>query len=242
MVPSKETFFEKLSRFFVCGSPYSCAEFIFDIPFPFPYLYIMSIYAGKRGEIGLGWHLPAPANLVERAKRILPGGNMPDLDLVALLLDTDGKLVRLGHSIQKNGKVLPLIDSDVIYFHNLRGPGNAIHHSGDARKGAYEQEDESITLFFEGIPPVYKRIRCMVLLWNKLSQNAGDVSFEAAWTFRDAEGKQVIHQKIQDDTLRKGGMIFMDFVRGSHAKWTYEIMNTPIVGETLADFIRPYVR
>lgn len=202
----------------------------------------MSKYAGKRGEIGLGWHLPAPANLVERAKRMLPGGDMPDLDLVALLLDADEKLVRLGHSIQKNGKVLPLIDSDVIYFHNLRGPGNTIQHSGDVRKGAFQQEDESLTIYFEGIPSVYKRIRCMVLLWDSLPQKSGNVPFEATWTFRDEEGKQLVHLEIKEEALRKGGLILMDFVQDSQNKWTYEILNTPVVGDSLADFIRPYVR
>lgn len=167
---------------------------------------------------------------------------MPDLDLVALLLDADEKLVRLGHSIQKNGKVLPLIDSDVIYFHNLRGPGNTIQHSGDVRKGAFQQEDESLTIYFEGIPSVYKRIRCMVLLWDSLPQKSGNVPFEATWTFRDEEGKQLVHLEIKEEALRKGGLILMDFVQDSQNKWTYEILNTPVVGDSLADFIRPYVR
>ena len=99
--------------------------------------------------IGLGWD-------VRKEKRGLfsPKVEDYDLDAIAFLLDSDGKVADLGDK---------LIGGDVVFFNSLRHPSGSIWLTGDNRTGEGDGDDEQIICLLNKIPQRYDKILFIVI-------------------------------------------------------------------------------
>ncbi|MEZ4686366.1 MAG: TerD family protein [Bacteroidia bacterium] len=105
-------------------------------------------YDLRKLQIGLTWSKGQGPGLFKPFQRFLREKKSGiDLDLVACLLDKDGCIANLGHTMNKQNRPVPLVNSDVIYFNNLSLPDQSIVHSGDNRTGELKVDDEVITFF-----------------------------------------------------------------------------------------------
>ncbi len=127
----------------------------------------------SRITIGLGWDL-------KKKKQGLLGGLFGgggggnddfDLDAIAFLLDQNGKVANLGRTVNMQGRQVGLVDSDVIFFNNLRHPDGFITHTGDNRTGAGDGDDEQITVTLGQVPQRYQRIQFMVCIFQGATRN-----------------------------------------------------------------------
>src|ERR1043165_1981683 len=73
--------------------------------------------------IGLGWDVRKKEGGF--FSKLLGGGNDEDYDLdaIAFLLDSNGKVANLGRTVQaSDGRQIGLYESDVIFFNNMKHP------------------------------------------------------------------------------------------------------------------------
>src|SRR5690606_25973551 len=83
--------------------------------------------------VGLGWDVrQRQGNFLGK----LFGGKEEeyDLDAIAFLLDSNGKVVDLGRTVQaQNGKQVALYGGDIIFFNSMKHPSGHIWLTGDNR-------------------------------------------------------------------------------------------------------------
>lgn len=94
----------------------------------------------SRFYIGLGWNAPAVA-----------GGNEYDLDVSAIILGADGKL------LAGNGK-------NFVFYNNLKSPTDAVIHTGDNLTGAGDGDDEVLYIDVSKLPPEADEVSILVTI------------------------------------------------------------------------------
>ena len=97
-----------------------------------------------------------------------------DLDVVAFLLNSAGKVADLGKT--ENGKP-SLVDGDIIFFNSLRHKSGQIWLTGDNRTGAGDGDDEQIIVKLNTLDACYEKIVFIVQIYNgtQLQQHFGKV-------------------------------------------------------------------
>jgi stress response protein SCP2 len=93
----------------------------------------------SRVTIGLGWDVVEQKGLM--SKLFGKKEDEYDLDVIAVLLDENGKIANSGKNL-KNG--------DVIFYNNLKHPTGKVWLTGDNRIGAGEGDDEQVICELDG--------------------------------------------------------------------------------------------
>ena len=163
-----------------------------------------------------------------------------DLDAIAFLLGKDGKVKDLGRD--RSGNVT-LVNSDVVFFNNLRHPSGAIWLTGDNRTGDGDGDDEQIIVRLNDLPPQYESIVFVVAIYQgkDKGQNFGKVS-NAFIRAVDARGREICRYNISGDATYSQcfSMTFAQVTRQGSG-WEFRAIGTPHQTDRIVDVLKNYI-
>ena len=129
-----------------------------------------------------------------------------DLDLIALLLDSNDKLINRG----------------VIYFGNLKGDGIYLH--GDNRTGAGDGDDERIRLDLEAISPYVQKIVFVVTIHEAMAKRQTFGMIDNSYVrLLDAENneKELCRFNLKEDGSTSTSVIFAELYKAG-SEWEFK--------------------
>ena len=188
--------------------------------------------------IGLGW------DVQEQKKGFLGGlfgGNSAeyDLDVIAFLVGSNGKVNNLGRDAQGN---VTLENSDVIFFNNLKHRSGQIWLTGDNRTGAGDGDDEQIIVKLNSLAAEYHKIVFIVQIYNgaKNNQHFGQVK-NAFIRAVDGTGKEMVRFDLsgigQYDQQRS--LLFAELVRQNNG-WKFNAVGNSSTSDNFVEWLKKY--
>lgn len=192
--------------------------------------------------IGLGWDINE-----EKRKGLVEGLLAKkvedyDLDVAAFLCGPDGKVHDLGRDA--TGKAT-LLQSDVIFFNNLRHRSGCIWLTGDNRDGAGEREedDEQIVAKLNDLPDAYSKVVFVVQIYEgrKRGQSFGKVQ-NAFIRALDARGREMVRFDLSGGAGYEDSrsMLFAELVR-EPGGWKFNAIGQASESDTLVEWLKRYV-
>lgn len=158
-----------------------------------------------------------------------------DLDVIAFLCGNDGKISNLGNK---------LIDSDVIFFNNLRHRSGCIWLTGDNRTGAGDGDDEQIIVKLNDLPETYSKIVFVVQIYQgeKNNQSFGQVQ-NAYIRAVDGNNKEMVRFDLSGGEAfsQYRSMLFAELVREPHG-WSFNAIGTPDKSDSFVSWLKHYLR
>jgi stress response protein SCP2 len=198
----------------------------------------------RKLQIGLTWSKGPNGPLLNPFQRFMGEKQTNvDLDLIACLLDKDGYIANLGHTMQRNNRPVPLINSDIIYFHNLSLPDQSIVHSGDNRTGEQLVDDEVITIFPDQLATRFDRIIFMVMIFDgkRHALDFGKVD-GAHIELRDIRKNVICRLELSEAPAGSHALTFLELARTASGSWRCQPVHQFHEFDSLAELLRPYVR
>lgn len=191
--------------------------------------------------IGLGWEI----NQDKRGG--LTGGPFArtaedfDLDVCAFLCGPDGKVQDLGRDAK--GKPT-LVNSDVIFFNNLRHGSGCIWLTGDNREGGDGGgDDEQIVARLNDLPEVYGKVVFVVQIYDgkKRGQSFGKVA-NAFIRALDAGGREMVRFDLSGGAGYENcrSMLFAELIR-EPGGWKFNAIGASSESDTLVEWLKQYV-
>lgn len=190
--------------------------------------------------IGLGW------DINKEKKGFLSGvlGSKEedyDLDVVAFLCDTYGKVKNLGKKDNDNRPTL--VGGDIIFFNSLQHDSGCIWLTGDNRTGEGEGDDEQIIVKLNDLSDDYKQIVFVVQIYEgkKRKQNFGKVK-NAYIRAVDNKGKEMARFDLSGGEAFTGfcSMLFAELVRESSG-WKFNAIGTPDASDSFVTWLKQYL-
>lgn len=198
------------------------------------------VYDLSQVTIGLGWDVRKQGGFLGRLF-----GSEPeyDLDAVAFLLDSNGKVANMGQTIQRHdGKQIVLYQGDVIYFNSMRHPSGQIWLTGDNRTGAGDGDDEQIIVKLDQLDQRYEKIVFVVSIYqgNVNRQHFGMID-NAFIRAVDARGKEITKFSLSGDASMNGmcSMVFAEAYR-HNGDWKFRAIGEPYQSDNFIDVLVPY--
>jgi stress response protein SCP2 len=193
--------------------------------------------------IGLGWKI--------RSKKKgffgkMFGGEEPDFDLdaIALMLDENDKVRNLGYQRDLgNGRQVALVDSDVIFFNNLRHPSGTIWHTGDDLTGGTGGDDERIVVKLNSIPPQFSKIIFLVTIYQGRQRNQHFGQVEGAFIRAvDAKGKEIARYSLSDDPTYENqcSMVFGEVYR-KDGDWKFRATGNAYYSDSFVEILKMHL-
>jgi stress response protein SCP2 len=200
-----------------------------------------SIYDLSQVTIGLGWDV--------RQKQggflgKLFGGKEEeyDLDAVAFLLDSNGKVADLGRTASVSGRNVALYGGDVIYFNSMRHPSGNIWLTGDNRTGVGDGDDEQIIVQLEKLDQKYQKILFVVTIYQGRKNNQHFGMVENAFIRAvDSKGKEITKYSLSGDASMNGmcSMVFAEAYR-HNGDWKLRALGEPGQTDNFVDILAKY--
>lgn len=201
-----------------------------------------SVYDLSQVTIGLGWDV--------RQKQSgflgkLFGGKEEeyDLDAIAFLLDSNGKVADLGRTVQaQNGRQVGLYGGDVIFFNSLKHPSGHIWLTGDNRTGAGDGDDEQIIVKLDSLDQKYQKILFVVSIYQGRQNNQHFGMVENAFIRAvDARGKEITKFSLSGDASVNGmcSMVFSELYR-HNGDWKFRAIGEPHHTDNFIDILKRY--
>lgn len=164
-----------------------------------------SVYDLSQVTIGLGWDVrQKESGFLGK----LFGGNKVeyDLDAIAFLLDSNGKVANLGRTKQAtNGQSIGLFEGDVIFFNSQKHPSGHIWLTGDNRTGAGDGDDEQIIVKLDSLDQKYQKILFVVSIYQGRKNNQHFSMVDNAFIRAvDAKGKEITKYSLSGDATLNG--------------------------------------
>ncbi|EIC23041.1 TerD family protein [Thiorhodovibrio frisius] len=189
--------------------------------------------------IGLGWDINE-----EKGKGLL--GNLfgkkaedYDLDVVAFLCQSDGKVLDLGRDA--NGKAT-LLDSDVIFFNNMHHGSGCVWLTGDNRTGEGEGDDEQIIVRLNDLPSQFTKVVFVVQIYKGIEnqQSFGQVR-NAFIRAEDAKGREMARFDLSGGVEYQScrSMLFAELEREAE-NWKLTAIGTPSESDSFVDWLKKY--
>ncbi|MFT7072644.1 MAG: stress response protein SCP2 [Patiriisocius sp.] len=193
-----------------------------------------SVYDLSQVTIGLGWDV--------RQKESgffgkLLGGNKEeeyDLDAIAFLLDSNGKVAHLGNE--------KLVGGDVIFFNSLKHPSGHIWLTGDNRTGAGDGDDEQIIVKLDSLDQKYQKILFVVTIYQGRKNNQHFSMVDNAFIRAvDAKGKEITKYSLSGDASLNGmcSMVFSEVYR-HNGDWKFRAIGEPYQTDNFVDILKKY--
>ncbi|HWS39758.1 MAG TPA: TerD family protein [Arenimonas sp.] len=191
--------------------------------------------------LGLGWD-------VAEEKKGLLGSFLSkgkseleyDLDAVAFLLDTTGKVNNLG-DVKDNRSTLN--NGDIVYYNSLKHFSGNIWLTGDNRTGAGDGDDEQIIVRLDAIDQRYQRIVFVVQIYQgiKNCQHFGKVR-NAFIRAIDAKGKEMVRYDLSGDSSfnEHCSMVFAELVRDSGG-WQFKAIGKPYRADSFVTILKDFI-
>ena len=208
---------------------------------------------GDKGEqydlssvtIGLGWDIRKKQSGGFFGK-LLGGGAQEeeyDLDAVAFLLDSNGKVANMGRTAQTtNGRNVSLYESDVIYFNSMKHPSGHIWLTGDNRTGAGDGDDEQIIVKLDSLNARYDKILFLVTIYQGRQKNQNFSMVENAFIRAvDNKGKEIAKFNLSGDATYNGmcSLVFSEVYR-KDGTWKFRAIGEPNQTDNFIELLKRY--
>lgn len=165
-----------------------------------------------------------------------------DLDAIAFLLDSNGKVANLGRTANVNGRQVGLYEGDIIFFNSLNHPSGKIWLTGDNRTGEGDGDDEQIIVKLDSLDEKYKKIIFLVTIYQgkQNSQHFGKVE-NAFIRAVDAKGKEIAKFNLSGDSSLNGmcAMVFAEAYRKDN-EWKFRAIGEPKHTDNFVDILKSY--
>lgn len=200
-----------------------------------------NVYDLSTVTIGLGWD-------VRQSKKGLLGSFFGskeqeyDLDAIAFLLDSNGKVANLGSTVNQGGRSVGLFEGDVIYFNSMRHPSGHIWLTGDNRTGVGEGDDEQIIVKLNQLDQRYQKILFVVSIYQGRQNNQHFGMVENAFIRAiDANGKEIAKYSLSGDESMNGmcSMVFSEVYR-HNGEWKFRAIGDPYVADSFTKILENY--
>jgi tellurium resistance protein TerD len=193
--------------------------------------------------IGLGWDIRKKSGGF--LGKLLGGKEEEfDLDAIAFLLDSNGKVADLGKTVQTNdGRNLSLYQGDIIFFNSQRHPSGNIWLTGDNRTGAGDGDDEQIIVKLDSLDPKYDKILFMVSIYQGRQRNQHFGGVENAFIRAvDNKGKEILKFNLSGEAAYNGmcSMIFAEVYR-KDGTWKFRALGDPKPADSFVEVLKSYV-
>jgi stress response protein SCP2 len=190
--------------------------------------------------IGLGW------DIKEAEKKGLIGSLFGskkdeeyDLDVVAFLCASDGKVKDLGKL--ENGKPT-LANGDVVFFNNMKHHSGQIWLTGDNRTGAGDGDDEQIVVKLNDLPERYEKIVFVVQIYKGIAngQSFGMVK-NAFIRAEDGKGREMARFDLSGGPQYGDcrSMLFAELVR-EVGGWKLNAIGDPSPSDSFIEWLKRY--
>ena len=129
-----------------------------------------------------------------------------DLDLIAILLDSNDKLISKG----------------VIYFGNQKGKGIYLH--GDNRTGAGDGDDEKISVDLENLPVNCNKVIFALNIYDAVARKQSFKNVKNAYVRllnEDNGGKEICRYNLSEDGGDNTALLFAELER-NNGNWQFK--------------------
>jgi tellurium resistance protein TerD len=201
-----------------------------------------SVYDLSSVTMGLGWDVRQKNNGF--FGKLFGGGKEEefDLDAIAFLIDSNGKVANLGRTAQVNGRQIGLYEGDIIYFNSLKHPSGHIWLTGDNRTGEGDGDDEQIIVKLDDLDEKYQKILFIVSIYQGRQNNQHFSMVENAFIRAvDAKGKEITKYSLSGDESLNGmcSMIFAEAYR-KDGGWKFRAIGEPFQTDNFVDILKKY--
>lgn len=192
--------------------------------------------------IGLGWDVRQKESGF--LGKLFGGGKEEeyDLDAIAFLLDSNGKVADLGRTVQQGGRSVSLFGGDVIFFNSLKHPSGHIWLTGDNRTGAGDGDDEQIIVKLDSLSEQYQKILFVVSIYQgrQNNQHFGMVENDFIRAV-DARGKEITKFSLSGDSTYNGmcSMVFSEVYR-KDGSWKFRAIGDPHQTDSFVEILKKY--
>lgn len=202
-----------------------------------------SIYDLSTVTVGLGWDVRQKetgffGKLLEKKEEEY------DLDAIAFMLDSNGKVANLGRTVKLiTGQEKALFESDVIYFNSLKHPSGHIWLTGDNRTGEGDGDDEQIIVKLNALDDKYEKILFVVSIYQGKQNNQHFGMVENAFIrAEDANGKEIAKYNLSGDSTFNGmcSMIFAEIYRKGGG-WKFRAIGEPYETDSFVKILKNYI-
>lgn len=203
-----------------------------------------SIYDLSQVTVGLGWDVRQKQTGF--LSKLLGGGKEEeyDLDAIAFLLDSNGKVANLGRTVQlSNGQQKGLQDGDIVFFNSLKHPSGQIWLTGDNRTGAGDGDDEQIIVRLDSLDQKYQKILFVVSIYQGKQNNQHFGMVENAFIRAvDNKGKEIAKYSLSGDATFNGmcSMVFAEMYR-HNGDWKFRALGEPHQTDNFVEILKKYV-
>ncbi len=201
-----------------------------------------SIYDLSQVTIGLGWDVRQKQSGFF-GKLLGSKEEEYDLDAIAFLLDSNGKVADLGRTVQtQNGQQVGLYEGDIIFFNSLKHPSGHIWLTGDNRTGAGDGDDEQIIVKLDALSEKYHKILFVVSIYQGRQNNQHFGMVENAFIRAvDARGKEIAKFSLSGDASMNGkcSMVFSEVYR-HNGEWKFRAIGEPHHTDNFIDILKNY--
>ena len=131
-----------------------------------------------------------------------------DLDLIALLLGEDGKLIKSSKS--------------VIYYNDMVGQGIKLH--GDNRTGEGEGDDEKISISLDKLPIECKKVVFAVTIYDAVRRRQSFSKVKKAYVRlvnEDKGNEEICRYNLTEDGGNNTGIIFAELFK-ENGNWQFK--------------------
>lgn len=131
-----------------------------------------------------------------------------DLDLIALLLGEDGKLIKSSKS--------------VIYYNDMVGQGIKLH--GDNRTGEGEGDDEKISISLDKLPIECKKVVFAVTIYDEVRRRQSFSKVKNAYVRlvnEDKGNEEICRYNLTEDGGNNTGIIFAELFK-ENGNWQFK--------------------
>lgn len=203
-----------------------------------------SVYDLSSVTIGLGWDVRQKESGGFFGKLFGAGKEEEyDLDAIAFLLDSNGKVANLGRTVQtNNGRQMGLYEGDVIFFNSMKHPSGHIWLTGDNRTGVGDGDDEQIIVKLDSLSDKYQKILFVVSIYQGKQNNQHFGMVENAFIRAvDAKGKEIAKFNLSGDSTMNGmcSMVFSEVYR-HNGEWKFRAIGEPYQSDNFIDILKGY--
>lgn len=166
-----------------------------------------------------------------------------DLDAIAFLLDSNGKVVNLGRTVKaSNGQEIGLYGGDIIFFNSMKHPSGHIWLTGDNRTGAGDGDDEQIIVKLNELGQQYQKIIFVVSIYQGRKNNQHFGMVENAFIRAvDKNNVEIARFSLSGDSTYNGmcAMTFAEAYRKDNS-WKFRAIGEPHPTDSFIDLLRQY--
>lgn len=204
--------------------------------------------------IGLGWDMKQRTPITKNESGFfgkLFGSNKTekeeeveyDLDAIAFLLDSNGKVANLGRNVDTHdGRQMGLYGGDVIFFNSMKHPSGHIWLTGDNRTGAGDGDDEQIIVKLDALDQRYQKIVFLVTIYQGQAKGQHFGLVENAFIRAvDARGKEIARFSMSGAPSYNGmcGMVFAEVYRRND-EWKFRALGDVKQTDNFVEILKQY--